>query len=586
MRVALAVALLACALPARAEESASLAWIYAEANTGGSSGGHIALRVHDTVYHVQQSATGLYQIEREDWEAFRHLYADLQNRTLTVAHLDVAEADVERVAYRLARAYVAERAEVERGERLALDLAWLRAWRDGEAPPALLGAGLLSPSARPDPAAMALRESVVERFGAGFLASERAQSEASLASFSAERDEGIALRETLLLREALRALDAGWPLAPAALLPNEALLAAPLTPDETAGARRHAAAERDAVLALLASRRPDRAHALLLAMARHQALLRSAESGLPVLLDPYAGEGEALPRGEQASPSVYAKLAERMAGSFRTGRPRVLTAPAFDESQYNLLELAAGVWREFARGADGAAVRKLPRHATPALARVVAFRPPALDAAALARALDQREQDLARQQERLASLYRYGVLRRNCVTELDRLLNGAFPPGEAERALGAELEPGTGLTFIPFAFFDAVTSRLRVARIEVIPSHRQRELARLEREDPSLARRLAESITLTSSIYRPRLRDGAFLFFTDDVLLRRPLLGLANLGYAAGSGLVGIAAAPLDGGARARAAGSGLWYSLPELFFFNIRKGSFEYVPPEHPAQL
>jgi hypothetical protein len=116
-----------------------------------------------------------------------------------------------------------------------------------------------------------------------------------------------------------------------------------------------------------------------------------------------------------------------------------------------------------------------------------------------------------------------------------------------------------------------------------VASHRERELARLLREDPGLLRRFAEATTLGSSIYEPRLRDSTFLFFTDDVMLRRPLLGLANLGYAAGSSVVGLLAAPFDGAARLRAAGAGVWYSLPELAFFNIRKGTFEYVPAEEP---
>ncbi len=577
--------LLACGVTAaRAGEPGSLAWLYAEANTGGSSGGHIALRVNDTVYHVQQSPSGLYQIEREDWGTFRHLYAGLQNRTLALAYLDVAEPDVERVSNRLARAYVAQRAELERRERLALDLAWLEAWREGEAPPPLRSAGLLAPAAHPEPHALALRESVCARFGEPFLASELARLEAGLASFVPGRDEGIALRETLLLREALRALDQGWPLAPVAVLANEGLLAEPLAPGEVVGARRHAEAEQEAVLALLASRRPDRAHALLLAMARHQALLRSAESGLPVLLDATAGEGMAMPADELASPAAYARLAERMAEVLRDGRPKVLAAPGFDEARYNLLELGAGIWREFARGAEGGAVRKLPRRTTPSAPRRVSFEP-AAGREQLEGALEQAARDLARQEQRLASLYPYGVLNRNCVTEIARLFNDAFGPDQAERVLGAELEPGAGLGFIPFAFFDEVTSRLRVARVEIVPSHRERELARLAEEDPGLARRLLESVTLTSSIYRPRLRDGAFLFFTDDALWRRPLLGLGNLGYAAGSGLVGLAAAPFDGGERALAAGSGLWYSVPELFFFNIRKGSFEYVPNQRSEQ-
>jgi hypothetical protein len=167
------------------------------------------------------------------------------------------------------------------------------------------------------------------------------------------------------------------------------------------------------------------------------------------------------------------------------------------------------------------------------------------------------------------------------VTELARLVNDSFPPADVARALGAELEPGAGLGFIPFAFFDEAKTRLRVDELADVPSHRERELARLSREAPGLGTRVAESMTLSSSIYTPRPRDSTFLFFTDGVFWRRPLLGLVNLGYAAGSSVVGLATAPFDGGERLRAAGTGVWYSLPELAFFNIRKGTFEYVPAE-----
>jgi hypothetical protein len=570
-------ALLSCAaLAARAAPPASLAWIYAEANTGSSSGGHVALLVRDTVYHVQQWPDGLYRLERQDWPTFRYLYAGLGNRTLALAHLDVAEADVERAHDHLARAYVAQQAERRQRERLALDRDWVAAWRAGRAPPPLAGAGLLAPEDAPDPHALALRAAVQERFGPDFLPAEIARQDAHARALPVEPARGIELRETLLLAETLRALEEAWPIAAQATLPNEGFLAEPLGPEEIAGASRHALAQRDAVLALLASRRPDRGHALAIAAARHQALQRSAERGVAVLLDPYAGLER--PGAEDAAgPATWTQRAGEMADVLRRGRPIVLGAKSFDEAQYHLLELGAGVYREYARGAAGGPVRKLPRSAIPAAARGVDFRPEA-GAAALAAAERDADEALAAQDRRLAALYPYGVIRRNCVTEIVRLLNDAFE-GEAARALGAELEPGAGFDFVPFAFFRSVTSRLRVAEIEIVPSHRERELARLLAEDPRLPRRLGESITFSSSIYTPRLRDGSFLFFTDDLFWRRPLLGLANLGFAAGSGVVGVAAAPFDGARRARAAGSGLWYSVPELFFFNIRKGTFEWVP-------
>jgi hypothetical protein len=566
--------------PVYAGDAGSLAWVYVEANTGGSSGGHVALRVADTVYHVQQAPGGLFELNRDEWTTFRHLYAGLQNRTLALAELDVAPADLERVERHLAQAYVTQRAEFDLRRRLALDVAWTDAWREGRAAPALAGAGLLARGA-PDPHAEALRARVERTHGADFLTRELERVEAELAAFTPGAGELEALRETLLLREALLALDQGSSLAERASLPLAGRLAEPLTDEEREGARLFAEAQQEAVLALLASARPDRARPLLLALARHQALARSAASGRLVLLDPYADFDDLPPGGERTSPTAAAKLAAELAPLVRKGRTQVLTDTAYDEVRYNLLELGAAVLREFEAGARGAPMRKLPRHATPAAARMLAFAPADATADALARAHGQARRTLEAQEERLHARYAYGVLRRNCVTELARLLNDSFPPADVARALGAELEPGAGLGFIPFAFFDDAKDRLRVDELEQVASHRERELARKLDEEPGLATRIAESTTLSSSIYTPRLGDSTFLFFTDGVFWRRPLFGLANVGYAAGSSVVGLVAAPFDGAARLRAAGAGVWYSLPELVFFNIRKGTFEYVPAE-----
>ena len=173
-------------------------------------------------------------------------------------------------------------------------------------------------------------------------------------------------------------------------------------------------------------------------------------------------------------------------------------------------------------------------------------------------------------------------MRRNCITELVRLVEGSFADrADAERALGGYLAPGGELGFVPYVFFDQVQARLRVVGVEHVVSHRQRELARVLASDPGALRRLRESLVLTSSIYTPRRRDGTFAFFTDSAGAARPVLGALNLGWALGAALPGAAAAPFDGGARLRAAGSGVLFSLPELAFQNVRKGSFEYVERE-----
>ena len=94
----------------------------------------------------------------------------------------------------------------------------------------------------------------------------------------------------------------------------------------------------------------------------------------------------------------------------------------------------------------------------------------------------------------------------------------------------------------------------------------------------SLARASSCAVRITARVYSPRRSDGAFLLFTDDVFWRRPLYGLANLAWAAGDGVYGLAAVPFDRGERVSAGVSGVLWSLPELAFANVRKGSFEWV--------
>ena len=56
--------------------------------------------------------------------------------------------------------------------------------------------------------------------------------------------------------------------------------------------------------------------------------------------------------------------------------------------------------------------------------------------------------------------------------------------------------------------------------------------------------------------------------------------------YALPATLLGLLLAPRDGGAQLLAGLRGIFWSLPELAFFSVRKGSNEYVPPEWIAAL
>jgi hypothetical protein len=68
------------------------------------------------------------------------------------------------------------------------------------------------------------------------------------------------------------------------------------------------------------------------------------------------------------------------------------------------------------------------------------------------------------------------------------------------------------------------------------------------------------------------------LFFTDDAIAARPLFGALSMATGLGATLAGVATLPFDRGKTLWAGLNGVVFSLPELVFFNIRKGSFDYI--------
>jgi hypothetical protein len=185
--------------------------------------------------------------------------------------------------------------------------------------------------------------------------------------------------------------------------------------------------------------------------------------------------------------------------------------------------------------------------------------------------------------------YPYNLVTRNCVSEIFRELdvalaraahteNEAAIRDESIRRLGGHLAMSGSLNFVPqisaLVLEDtyAVSERLR------LPSYRQRQLAEMRRDENPVWVFLRESNVVTSTLYRVQPRDSIFLFFTDDLVVPRPLFGVVNLVAGLAASGVGLTMLPVDGGETLWAGVRGVIFSLPELVFQNIRKGSFE--PP------
>jgi hypothetical protein len=553
-----------------------IGFVHVEANVDAAAGGHAGLRIGPHVYHFLQTGDGTLRLTRVDWKGFLHVYAGLQNRSLYVSYLDLERDDAERLAASTAGAWIDEERDRAGVGRLATDAAWWAALRDGTSPPPLPGLGLLTAAGEEGEPGRALRTALCAALGEDFAAERLTWLDAAIDDAARAGTSLLVMRERCTEREVVRSIQRAAALDPAALI--DVGDGAPLGETERRSLEQYLEHLRASVIALWASARPDRGRALAVVTARHHAVARSLTEGRLLLLDVFPDEARVVQPDADEAQLAYAPLHARMRAGLATVRAAVLDGDRPTEQAWSCLEEAASRSREARRGARGEPVRLADGRLLPARGRAVPL-PQALPiAGAAGKAADS---EVAWREAELSLRHRrdYSLTGRNCATELVRLLNGAFTDeDDARRALGACLVPGEDFAFVPWVLAREVRSGLRVRELEVVRSRRRAATEELERNGADAWTTWAEATTLTSTVYTPRAVDGWFLFFTDESVWSRPLLGAMNLAYGLLRGAVGALTWPFDGGKDLRAGFHGAFFSLPELVFGNVRKGTFAFV--------
>jgi hypothetical protein len=602
-RAALALVGAACALaaPARAQVCDGPArfvdFIHVEANEGGSSGGHTALRLGESVYHWQNEGDGLLRLARRDSADFLYEYSVLENRSLHVSRIAVSDAGFAELRDAYQRRWLDESVAVDGWSERRADravLADLLAVRRSGADPgmssiAVAGAGFFSQSSGADgkdPALAHLRDRIARERGDGFVAARAAALRRELtdrmpewieqaSDARAPRDDAEWTPSSGLAREiedrvaslfALDVLAEARPPAPGALgmPPGDGYV--------LGGAERSAFASwaeqlEAALVRLASSERPGSGASLLVGLARLSALRRSLDEGRLVVVDAYpdAPERVAGPRLERYRALLPEVLVEAR-GQLRSARERFASRPA-SERTWSGVETAGNRALELERAvAGGDQLRLAPAPMLPSRSARLRFDPPAVRTKVLERALADAIRREDEWSERVERQFGYRLFTRNCATEIFRTTGGA---------LGEPIAVEGSLDFIPFLSARAVRERWRVVEEHEIPSLRRRRAASGDAWGA-----LREASPLTSSLRQAARRDSIFLWFTDDLPWLRPVLGTANLATGLGAAAVGLALAPFDEADTLAAGLRGALFSLPELGFVNIRKGAFEWVPP------
>ncbi|MCB1324362.1 MAG: hypothetical protein KDK35_04015 [Leptospiraceae bacterium] len=552
-------------------------FLYIEANVGGSAGGHTALRIGDNVYHYQLFPDRVFRLVRDDWADFLHLYNRLENRTIHTLAIAVPPDGYRRLNDRLQQLRLIQKKHDQNLLALAAqrELFLARSATDeAERHVPIPALGFFAGTER-------VEERVIEQTqwpseNPVPYRPDPPRKEHYPAFGSSASDiylEGLSLAWA---REVIRA---DLPLAPESLfIPGRAgenIL--PLNARE----RANLVAFRAALLVdrsrLLESRRSDRGTTLLLLQARIKAIELSLKENRLILLDPFPANAlRVAARSLQEFPEEAAGLVRQAAGNYSRWREFVIggsTVP--DERTYNMLEAVGARFEELDRGRLGYSqiIRTAQGRMIPSRSENSPIGPDVSGPAQATVAAQIYEHYL----EDLRAVYGYNIIARNCTTELFRTLEAAFD-GETTAALGGHLAPGERLSFIPFVSFDLVEGGYRVVAKEHLPGARERRLADASRTQNAAWLYVREANVFSAQLYNRRTEDSHFVFFTDDVFWPRPIYGSVNLLYGMARTLIGIAQSPFDEGRDLEAGLYGMLYSVPELFFFNIRKGSYGHV--------
>ncbi|MCC5816621.1 MAG: hypothetical protein JJT78_17860 [Leptospira sp.] len=192
----------------------------------------------------------------------------------------------------------------------------------------------------------------------------------------------------------------------------------------------------------------------------------------------------------------------------------------------------------------------------------------------------------------LENIYPYQLVLQNCTSEIFFSLDKIFNQDKEkiQEVLGKRIDPLSSLSFIPFYSSYDIKKNYHKTQSEIILSYRRDSINKMKENEKSWKVDARESFVPTSTAYKPNSYDHKFIFFTDDTILLRPFYGLGNLvGGLIYTGL-GIPMAPFDEGESFLRGVKGMFFAMPELVFFNINKGTFLYLrlndlDPEFPNE-
>ena len=614
--------LISIVLPAVLYASPSVNYIYIESNEGNSSGGHVALQFEEDIYHFQYADPGIIRLEKQHIDDFEFIYRFAANRSLHSNQITVSEQTYSLLRDHFSFQYQTQYLQFKLLDDLSNDQSLLTSLlpasqkTSNNALP-LKAAGLFfndtafssKQTYKTSATTLSLHNEINKTYGNDYLTKQTEKIIAQIKSLRPTQwqkvitpndkttvapfiysftNRYIDLTAALL---AIKVIKQNRDLITGTFSDSSSPLLT-LSNTEITALKSYRTQLNKSLIKLVNSNRPDRGSATLINIARLITIDQSIKLNKFVFIDTF--DSKAIISNEIALDKYSQHLQKHLDEtqlSLLKAKSALTGKTLFAERNYSQLELLANHYNELYKASSGGkSVRfygaKLIPSQSIALPLLIK---PELSAIEIKQNITQIKRFQSQYLARLKNYYSYNLISKNCVTEIFSLIDNALLQNTNNKTL---LSPRINTTqhmggyintsisnFIPITSHYAVRNNFNIDQQKILPSFRLTKLEQFYSEENDLLVYLRESNTLSSSLYHYNEDDSFFIFFTDNELLLRPVFGAVNTLAGVSQTILGLFTWPFDSGKMLSSGSSGIFMSVAELFFINMRKGSYKYLP-------
>ena len=587
------------ALPLSAK---TLEYLYINASEGSASGGHVALRFEKETFHFQHYDGGIIRLVKHLNLDFDYQYRYLENRRFYLATIELSDATYSQLNNYFTWMFFQQKQQNKLFEELNRNLMFFKKTFDHPLL-SLKGAGLFTVQAETSPrintefsAQSKLLRLIDHQYGNNFL-------HAKISELTTQRKDipnklwdinDLKLKANTFVKIPYSFASQYLDISNKLLFLKTMMQGATLnekdyfTVDDinfklTGSEIEHLKSFQNELLSsltrLLNSNRPDWGASAFVLYARILSLDLSIQSGRFVFLDSFQLRSKT---ADQAKVKKYTQLfqaqKDQALSYLKNQKEQLFSNKLIKEKDYSLFEVVSNYYHERKLGLNYLqAIRVSGEQRLPL--KTINFPKamyPQLDEAKVKATIANLEAYKHEYKQQITQLYQYDIFSRNCVTEIFSTIKQSGINDKTLHQLRADIENDFA-TFIPFKSFNSLIGGNSV---KTQASFRQQTLATMYAEENDVKVFLREFNTISARDYKFNEQDSLFLFFTDDSIWNRPLFGTGNLLLSVGYGVYGGLIFPFDSGQTLKKAVMGTVMSLPELVFFNIRKGSYQYLLP------